>query len=88
MNPEIINSFTPLEILLIGALVALVGGIVTLARYLYLFMKSTNKERAEEIRKGTEVQAKLVHSIEANCQMIQQLPERLADKIQLAAQRK
>jgi hypothetical protein len=75
------GGFTPLEMVLFGALASVVGGMATVVRYFYLYMKSTNKERAEEIRNATRVQTELVKAIDG-------LPEKLTDKIQIAINQK
>lgn len=88
ITPEMLQTFTPLEIVLFGVLVAMAGGIVTVTRYFYLYMKHTNKERAEEIRMATQVQTELIQTIKHNCDLMDKLPERLTDKIQIAVNSK
>lgn len=75
------TGFTPFELLLIASVTSLVGGIVVLARWFYTYLARTNKERAEEIRSSVQVQAELKGVIKHNNYLVEQLPERITDKI-------
>lgn len=81
---ELMKDFTPLEVVLMSGFVALLGAIGTMARFFYTYMKSTNKERAEEIRSATKIQTELIQTMQSYNKTVEQLPERISDKIQIA----
>lgn len=78
------SGFSPLELLLITSLGAVVGGTVILAKWFYNYLAKTNQERAEEIRSSVKVQTELKGVIEHNNYLVEQLPSRLDDKIKAA----
>jgi uncharacterized membrane protein YqiK len=85
LNPVDLTSFTPLEILLMTTVVAVVGGIVILARWFFTYIMKTNNERAVEIRTAVKATTELTGAIEKHNYLIEQLPERLHDKIKAVA---
>jgi hypothetical protein len=87
MNSEmfgLLDTFTPLEVLLLTSMGTLVGAIAYLARVFYKYLDKTNKERAEEIRTAVKVQTELMGVIKEHNTLIEKLPEAIHDKIILA----
>ena len=78
------EGFSPLELLLITAVGSLVGGIVVLARWFFSYLKQTNKERGEEIKSSVLVQTELKGVIAHNNYLVEQLPDRIQDKVRAA----
>lgn len=78
------NGFSPLEIVLMSAVTSLVGGIVLVVKMFYSYLLRTNKERAGEIASSVKVQTQLEGAIEKHNYLIEQLPDRLHDKIKAA----
>lgn len=67
-----------------GSLTSVVGGIVVLAYYLYSYMKTTNKERSQEIMASVKVATELKGIIDHNNYLVEQLPERIEEKFKSA----
>jgi len=78
------GDFSSLEILLIAALLSVVGGIIILAKWFYSYLVKTNKERSEEIKSSVQIQAELKGVITHNNYLVEQLPNRIEDKIKAA----
>lgn len=78
------GDFSPLEILLITALLSVVGGIIILAKWFYSYLVKTNKERSEEIKCSVQIQTELKGVITHNNYLVEQLPNRIEDKIKAA----
>jgi hypothetical protein len=77
----LLDTFTPLEVLLLTSLGTVVGAIVYMARVFYNYMVKQNKERSEEIRASTKVQTQLVSAISQQNKLIEKLPEMIHNKI-------
>lgn len=78
------NAFSVLEILLITTVGTVAGGIVMLAKWFYNYLTKTNKERADEIKSSVQVQTELKSVIEHNNYLVEQLPERIQEKLRTA----
>lgn len=74
------NAFSPLEILLMGSLTSVVGGITLLAYYFHSYMHKTNQERAEEIASSVKVTTELKGVIDHNNYLVENLPGRIEEK--------
>lgn len=75
------GHFSPLEILLMATLGSVVGGVVALAKWFYSYLNKTNQERAEEIKSSVTVQTELKGVISHNNYLVEQLPDRIEDKL-------
>lgn len=84
MIAELFSMFTPLEVVLMASLSSVVGGMVILAKWFYDYINKINQERSEEIRLSITSQNNLCKVVEKNCYIIEQLPERIHDKIHAA----
>lgn len=60
---------------------SVVGGVVVLAKWFYSYLNKTNQERAEEIKSSVTVQTELKGVIKHNNYLVEQLPDRIEDKL-------
>lgn len=75
------ENLTVLELLLITSLSTVVGGVVILSKWFYDYLTKTNTERSEEIKNSVKVQTELKGVIEHNNYLIENLPDRIQEKV-------
>jgi hypothetical protein len=82
------STFTALEILLMGSLTSVVGGICLLAKFIHGYIIKISKERSEEIHASVKVQTELSEVIRQHSLVIERLPSHMQDKIEIAINKK